>query len=896
MRRSAETVLSVWLALTGWAVAQHSPIPAGHAVCASSCPEVSLRTQPPVTNFMAVCVSNSVSICVTYPQTNGCHNNRNFKYGEDDVEILWTVYGVNAVPSSGKGECAHFVPLSPGVGTVTFEMTADRDEPMSCRHNETIARDIEVYEVDLDIDSLNQRGLSLPGGSLAEDGIEHLFDRPGKIIGVNNGDIDMDGVPNFADGMDIFDNQGSAAGGGFTPVVVRLPYPINMEKATIRFDYDASPPAEVQRQGAGTADQPYEYYPGGQGRLRLWKAAANATRRVAEVDGGGDYIDSAKTYPISSLGSARTITLYVEGIRPSSGMADAWINVTVDPDGEAGPREWICGDSVRCTLFQADMLVDGNRDGMITFHPDDRTTPSRRFRFWLNNDRDRGDDDEAEDLEPASGQGDGDDEKIACLRDLEDFAPIAMYIAGPPVIYDMIANGTLQVAPYMIKTAGSPAFRFFRSAGQSEQYEYLINADAARAQLADDRYTRSMGRLGPATRFMLPAGPNDLLRIMTPDRPTAYMLYEAIGAGQAHLFVTMFCNRMSISASSPVCLETKDIKGMYEHWTVGDSTEVEASAIPDAAREVNGFRYDAQSRETGDYLLFVHGWNMEAWERRYFAETAYKRLFWAGYRGRFGLYSWPTETAIYPLLDPGNYNRSEFKSWKSAAGLHRLLTDLDRQYPGKVRMMAHSMGNVVASEALRKQTSLNGGSRILHTYFACQAASVAHAYDPAVENIESNFSTDTPEVYAKYPPTGLPYFRDLKLASGKSINLHNSSDYALNKWQLNQDMKPSRRYAHGVYNLQLAQKRWMYDEEGWGALMLDISRHTYMIYSFVAEARSRALGAEPEVKGAITQGFNLQKLQYKYGEKDYEHSAQFRSIAAHRVEIWLQIMDIGELK
>ena len=44
-------------------------------------------------------------------------------------------------------------------------------------------------------------------------------------------------------------------------------------------------------------------------------------------------------------------------------------------------------------------------------------------------------------------------------------------------------------------------------------------------------------------------------------------------------------------------------------------------------------------------------------------------------------------------------------------------------------MFAHSMGNVVASQALRVEGVKDNAQEIVHSYAACQAASVAFAYD-----------------------------------------------------------------------------------------------------------------------------------------------------------------------
>lgn len=70
----------------------------------------------------------------------------------------------------------------------------------------------------------------------AEDDSEDDSAEPGKIIGVNDGDIDGNGVPNFADGINKFGNQGGS-GGPFVPMVLELKQPIDFTKAHIKFYY-----------------------------------------------------------------------------------------------------------------------------------------------------------------------------------------------------------------------------------------------------------------------------------------------------------------------------------------------------------------------------------------------------------------------------------------------------------------------------------------------------------------------------------------------------------------------------------------------------------------------------------------------------------------------------------
>ena len=89
-------------------------------------------------------------------------------------------------------------------------------------------------------------------------------------------------------------------------------------------------------------------------------------------------------------------------------------------------------------------------------------------------------------------------------------------------------------------------------------------------------------------------------------------------------------------------------------------------------------------------------------------KCAFKRLYWQGYQGRFGIFRWPTGygfadiwTLVTNPTEKDNCDLSEYQAWQSATGLLNKLTALNIQYPGQVYMLAHSMGNVVAGEALR---------------------------------------------------------------------------------------------------------------------------------------------------------------------------------------------------
>lgn len=134
--------------------------------------------------------------------------------------------------------------------------------------------------------------------------------------------------------------------------------------------------------------------------------------------------------------------------------------------------------------------------------------------------------------------------------------------------------------------------------------------------------------------------------------------------------------------------------------------------------------------ETLDYTLFVHGWNTTPRDRQLGAETLTKSLYWQGYRGAVGLFDWPTffdsegskwhPDAEYALNL--TYTPSEYVALRSSNALRMLL----QQKGPNTTLVAHSMGNMVALEAMMRQR-LWSTARFVKTYIALQAAVPATA-------------------------------------------------------------------------------------------------------------------------------------------------------------------------
>lgn len=626
----------------------------------------------------------------------------------------------------------------------------------------------------------------------------------------------------------------------------------------------------------------------------------------------------------------------------------------------------------RAFLTPLDLAVDGDRnatkdDPRIKFDGSDKTSPEEPYEFWINNDKDddgeAGDIRTAGDLEP-SGNGDLGDSKINGLRDLEDFSRIAL--RAPSFLKSLQDINNIKMGfRWSNDSTGNPAIRLYRLADRENgSMDYLFDETKAQEQLDTD---------GEALVSITKGGDVTYLPIWFwsgyEEGQDIYFLFEGVSEGKGELeFAFKMSDGTEIFSGTGVHLELKDIKDMYERyepkvnplWTRGpvddpytslnpkdfdsfsslttdEINQLHSSQVLDEHQSLPGtFKYgEIEDPEEKDYILFVHGWRMHHWEKQAFAETGYKRLFWQNYKGRYGAYFWPTEWTfrheIGPeppnILDPRNYSRSNWKAYASANALSDLINELnnDNTYKGNVRVMAHSMGNVVTSEALRIGNYSGNSRKHIHSYAAMQSATVAHSYSASSSDVSDldlgfiSWLTDpsTLNVYASYPSstvdgaplegTSLPYFKTVNGAvSNEIINMHNEVDAATTLgWLFLQWEKPDLNYDYNGSPFSSDYQTFEHNGE-----ILNFPEDRYEIFAHGAQAHSRALGACPSNDGvnnfgsntSITASLNLNDLSSFGGDPNQifidnkeDHSAQFMASNMTRFMFWQKLITLFDL-
>jgi hypothetical protein len=498
---------------------------------------------------------------------------------------------------------------------------------------------------------------------------------------------------------------------------------------------------------------------------------------------------------------------------------------------------------------------------------------------------------------------------IPDTRDLQDFARLWVCGITSNLLAALPAGSTVTLdwGDVGNPNSGNPTIDLFAAEDANGGTGYLTNETIATAQvtLSGDSY---VGRLGPGQSIQLNS---------TDGWWGNYFIWCGVSNGTGGLNLTIRDANSNVLAQTTAYLQIQDIKQMYERWTVGDNpnnapTNTAYLATENLPPLASAFQYTPPQGTNTPYILFVHGWNMETWEKDRFAESAFKRLYWQGYQGRFGSFRWPTDfgfSGLWQIIatnldEKDNFDRSEYRAWQSAQGLLNKLNDLNSQYPGHVYMLAHSMGNVVAGEALR----LAGSGQAVNTYVASQGAVTAHTYDASVPDYSFSYDgiplgPDMPNIYGDW------FAGNYGGGAGMVVNFYNTNDYALSRsvWQLDQLLKPDRSVLEG-------SDRWTYGYSGsisdpppWNnfyktdtnsttydfniVTSLD-NRHEVMAYD--AQPYTTAFGATPGVLN-VTRNVDLMGVwpsdpSGKNYTQHFWHSAEFEGDYPQQQGYWIELL------
>jgi hypothetical protein len=610
------------------------------------------------------------------------------------------------------------------------------------------------------------------------------------------------------------------------------------------------------------------------------------------------------------------------------------------PDPDTGQRG-------TCTVYAISLALDANHDGVMNtnFGGPDNTSASSPYVFWANNNYDR----LTPDIDDNTNYEDdvaSNDPAATCpytpsvitpdcnyrdyfghriiptQRDLEDFARLWVCGITSNLLAALPTNSTITLnwGDMSSPNPNNPTIDIFQAADSDGGIGYLTNETTAAKQI-DPTQAAYVNRLAPGGSIQL----NVSQLGQSGNWLGNHYIWCGVSNGSGQLNLTIADGNGNVLAQASQWIQIKDIKDVYERWTVGDSSskvptimaQIAATDLPDPMQLP--FRYTTNSVANTPYILLVHGWNDATWEKDRFAECAYKRLYWQGYQGRFGEFRWPTTygfTGSYwqALTDPRNYDNGEFNAWQSAAGLLNLLTNLDEEYPSHVYVLAHSMGNVVAGEALRLAAQ-QGLGQVANTYVASQAALSAHNYDATVTTPyllpftyqypsgalsllgTNNYGPYAPDIYGNRLTNNIA-------AVGRRISFYNENDFALAmpRWGFDQILRPDHPlggyyYYNGSISDPAPWNKFEFVFTGGSPppppTVFDIVNNLnnrYEVMAYAAPSYSTALGATPNVLN-ISENVDLTTVWpadtsgHNYGDH-FWHSAEFRGDCWQEWNYW----------
>lgn len=539
------------------------------------------------------------------------------------------------------------------------------------------------------------------------------------------------------------------------------------------------------------------------------------------------------------------------------------------------------GESHGFMLVPVELMVDGNRDGEMSFddpavHEADQTSEEKPYRFWVNDD----DDGILDGEEIEGGSPDYSDIYLKSMRDLEDVARLWITFKG---MTEAIKSGDVTVqlewksmdgGTSWPSDAGDPAINVFKAVETDGSNKYLSDEAVAKSQVSygntPGEYSISLGRVGRGRPLVLPTS---LFATLIETAPNKFFLFEGAGAGKGQLVLTLRKGGQEIGEYPPLYLDLKNVRQMYERGKI----TLDASEIPDPWDNDNppplmwvwdpwNWPPDIDPNVKDKTIAYVHGWRMTYGEYLLWADATFKRLWHLGFKGRFYSFRWPTYHGDNNGPNPADmyksggttYNPSEYRAWLSGPALANFVNSL----PGSQKyIIAHSMGNVAAGSALR------AGMQITR-YAMCNAAVAAMAFDQNI--VDFNYETpDTDSDQATRSTFGLA--NKLNPSGTKLVNFSLPADFALGQWNVNNEFfKPQPRLTANYYYRPLNSpgRKLTYE----GLVTIRVVKSEAEAIGYATQSRSAAEGTKQSVSGSINAVVNMGSGGFDFGT---EHSAEW---------------------
>lgn len=417
--------------------------------------------------------------------------------------------------------------------------------------------------------------------------------------------------------------------------------------------------------------------------------------------------------------------------------------ITNDPSGlinaDDMTSDYFSGEGkvATITVLDAGIYADYDRDGKIDENDRAKLYAGRKLRHWVNDDDDDGDvspdpDSDVPGAQTGLGERDGrdpdwDEDSVEGRCDLLDFAPIRLDIGG---MLDQLEGGLSDYEFRLVQSAGAIKV-VWTSLSSSEAGAFLtenvtgcgrsLNQNAHEARVAD---SEDDGAVIPI--------PSSVINLIRNDHDRGVILIE--GCAETTSPLVFECRRASddeLVFKVEMPLSVSEVGKMFRMKNLrpvcGDNGEfTERLGVP-------GNNPDTETNQKN--LIFLHGANVTREGATAWFSEVFKRLWQSGVNVKFHGVTWHSDKG-----SDANYQENVSNAFVTASSLASYVNGLS----GQRTIMAHSLGNMVVSSAIKDH-----GMQI-YKYLMCNSAVPSEAYY-APEDISIRIPQLVHEDWEEYP-------------------------------------------------------------------------------------------------------------------------------------------------
>jgi pimeloyl-ACP methyl ester carboxylesterase len=382
-------------------------------------------------------------------------------------------------------------------------------------------------------------------------------------------------------------------------------------------------------------------------------------------------------------------------------------------------------DEQMFTAVRLGLVPDYDRDGSISETDRTNAVNNRAFRFWVNNDKDidarEGDD------TPGATEPDCADAKVNGLRDLNDWMPLM--IDASEVI------GTIGMKKYSYWICHEDAAVNILLRPDGTPFSYPDGAHSCNSHIFDPDTAKYLvgGRVAQVTAN----GIEVTSQISEAINGKATVLLEGRGLtrGSDNCLTLEIRSKTdgSIAYKYRFMLSLDTVTSMYRQLNTRSLCGGEGGMSTQTNQPLNLPDDETEHK----HIVYVHGYNMNGSDAVGEQSAVFKNLWWCGSNARFHAVSWYGDaTQILALGKTPNFYTNTANAFLTAPYVSTYIQSLAED--GEVTVIAHSLGNMVASAAISLYHAPAAN------YFMLDAAVAQEAYnemEPKTPNmVNANWS------------------------------------------------------------------------------------------------------------------------------------------------------------